>query len=444
LEAFFILADMNNTTIEKLYQIYLKHPILSKDTREVSKDCIYFALQGESFNGNRFAEDALNAGAAFAVIDDVTYQKDNRYLLVDDGLKALQELANYHRKRISTPIIAISGSNGKTTTKELIAVALSQKFNTLSTVGNYNNHIGVPLTLLQIRSEHDIAIIEMGANHQGEIDFLCNIAEPNFGMLTNIGKAHLEGFGGEEGVRTGKTEMFRFINKTGGTLFINLDDQKIRESIPRNSICITYSLNNGSANGEGTLIETHPRLKGTWNYENNSGKINSSLYGAYNFHNILAACTIASYFGTNANAVTNAINSYESDMNRSQLIKKNGALIYLDAYNANPSSMSLALDNFEKVESASKITILGDMFELGETAAIEHVKIMEQIRSSKTISTAVFVGENFNNVKVEQDNFLFFSTTAEAKKWFLNQQISDFTILLKGSRGMKLESLLEK
>ena len=238
--------------------------------------------------------------------------------------------------------------------------------------------------------------------------------------------------------------MFRFINKTGGTLFINLDDQKIRESIPSSTICITYSLNNRSANGEGKLIETHPRLQGTWNYENNSGEINSSLYGAYNFHNILAACTIASYFGTNANAVTSAINYYKSDMNRSQLIKKNGALIYLDAYNANPSSMNLALDNFEKVKSSFKIAILGDMFELGEAAAVEHVKIIGQIKSSKTISTTVFVGENFNNVKVEQDNFLFFSTTTEAKKWFLKQQIRDFTILLKGSRGMQLENLLEE
>ncbi len=442
MEAFFILARMKKTTVEELYSIYLKHTTLSKDSRNITESCIYLALKGENFNGNEFADDALKKGAAYVLIDEEKVWKDNRYLLVDDVLESLQQLAHYHRKQLSIPVLAISGSNGKTTTKELIAAALSKKFNTLYTLGNYNNHIGVPLTLLRINQQHELAIIEMGANHQGEIAFLCQIAAPNYGMLTNIGKAHLEGFGGEEGVRKGKTEMFKYIDEHKGTLFINLDDPKIKVSVPKNINSITYSIKE-SANYKGTLLETHPRLVGTWESNSQSGQINSALYGAYNFHNILAAWSIASYFGVKASDIDDAINTYESDMNRSQLVKKLGAEIYLDAYNANPSSMSLSLENFEKVKASKKVAILGDMFELGDDAAAEHKKIIDQAKKYHSIQLCVFVGLHFYEHYYKNEKVAFFKTTEEAKKWFRANSWKESTLLLKGSRGMKLESILE-
>ena len=443
MEAFFILAHMKKTNIEELYQIYLKHNSLSKDTRDIPKASIYFALKGENFNGNAFADEALGNGAAYVVIDEETAWKDDRYLLVDNVLESLQQLAQHHRQKLSIPIIAISGSNGKTTTKELIAAALSKKFKTLYTLGNYNNHIGVPLTLLRISQKHEIAIIEMGANHQGEIAFLCQIAAPNYGMLTNIGKAHLEGFGGEEGVRKGKTEMFKYIDNNKGTLFVNLDDSKIKASVPDNLTSITYSINE-SAQYRGKLLETHPRLIGTWESSSQSGEINSALYGAYNFHNILAACAIASHFGVESSKIDNAINTYESDMNRSQLVKKLGANIYLDAYNANPSSLSLSLDNFEKVKAEKKVAILGDMFELGDSASDEHQKIIAQAKDCNSIQLFIFVGSHFYEHIYTNEKVLFFKTTAAAAEWFIAKKWDDFTLLLKGSRGMKLETILEK
>lgn len=431
---------MNKTNIAELYSIYLKYPVISKDTRNITKDCMYFSLKGESFDGNVFAEQALEKGAAYVVIDDERFCKDERYLLVNNVLEALQTLANHHRQQLQIPIIAISGSNGKTTTKELIAAVLSKKFKTLYTEGNYNNHIGVPLTLLRITKEHEIAIIEMGANHQGEIDFLCKIAAPNYGMLTNIGKAHLEGFGGEEGVRKGKTEMFKYIEKSKGTLFINLDDSKIKASIPNTKI-ITYSIN-VHADCRGTLLQSHPRLIGEWESDENKGNINSSLYGAYNFHNITAACCIGTFFKVASKDIDIAINEYESDMNRSQIVKKLGATIYLDAYNANPSSMSLSLDNFEKVKAPNKVAILGDMFELGDSANKEHFQIIEQAKKYSSIQCSIFVGKHFQKHSYNHKKVKFFETTAIAKSWFLSKQWGDYTILLKGSRGMKLEEII--
>lgn len=430
---------MKQTSIESLYSIYLKHPIISKDTRTISKGCIYFAMKGDNFDGNLFANEALEKGAAYAVVDDEKLQGE-RYLFVKDSLQALQQLANFHRNQLRIPVIAISGSNGKTTTKELIAAALAPKYNVLFTDGNYNNHIGVPLTLLRIRAEHEIAVIEMGANHQGEIDFLCNIAQPDFGLLTNIGKAHLEGFGGEEGVRKGKTELFRYIAQNNGKLFINLDDEKIRTSIPEVEY-ISYG-NTTDADCQGVLEETHPQVKGSWKMGENSGQIVSTLYGGYNFQNILSACCIASYFGVQAQAIDQAINSYESTMNRSQLITKASNTYYMDSYNANPTSMSLSLANFEKVQATKKLAILGDMFELGDVAKEEHLKITEQATVCQSIDSFVFVGKHFQEVEEQQSNFLFFETTQAAKAWLIAQNLTDTSILLKGSRGMQLETLV--
>ena len=433
---------MKKVSIEEIYKIYLKHPILSKDTRAISKGCIYLALKGASFNGNTFAEEAISKGAAYVLIDEEEYYKDERFLLVEDVLKSLQDLALHHRRQLTIPIVAISGSNGKTTTKELISATLSKKYDVLHTDGNYNNHIGVPLTILRIRKNHEIAIIEMGANHQKEIDFLCRIAEPNYGMLTNIGKAHLEGFGGEEGIKKGKTEMFRFIEKHGGKLFINLDDPKIKDSVPLNVETITYSLNE-NAQCKGSLIVTHPNLVGSWNSRNDSGEITSNLYGAYNFHNILAACCIAKYFGVKGSEIDEAIQYYESDMNRSQLVHENGIKIYLDAYNANPSSMSLSVDNFNRSVDKNKVAILGDMFELGGAASEEHRKILNLLQAGTNIESAVLVGELFAQHSDAYQEFKFFTTTQEAKQWFSAQNWKEKTLLLKGSRGMKLESLLD-
>lgn len=432
---------MKKTSIEELYTIFLQHPIISKDTREIEKGCIYFALKGESFDGNKFAEDAILKGAAFAVIDNPDYKKSLQFLLVDDCLKTLQELATHHRRQLDIPIIAISGSNGKTTTKELIAATLSKKYKVLYTKGNYNNHIGVPLTLLGITQKHEIAVIEMGANHQGEIHKLCTIAEPNFGMLTNIGKAHLEGFGGVEGVKKGKTELFRFLQKDNSLIFINLDDAAIRESAPKNNI-FTYSLLEDTADCIGKVKQTHPKLLGTWKTNNASGLIDSSLYGEYNFHNILAAVSIANYFKVEAKKIDAAISAYQSDMNRSQILKKDGLTIFLDAYNANPTSMSLSIANFDKVEAKNKIAIIGDMFELGEAAYEEHQKIIQLSKKMETIDLFVFVGEIFYKQYDESKSVLFFATTNEAKKWFKEHDLKGSTLFLKGSRGMKLESLL--
>lgn len=433
---------MKITSIDTLYSIYLRHPKLSKDTRAIDKGCIYLALKGESFDGNKFAKEALDKGAAYVLIDDPQYAINDKYLLVIDVLKSLQELAKHHRNHLSIPIIAISGSNGKTTTKELVAASLSNKYTVLFTAGNYNNHIGVPLTLLRINSSHQIAIIEMGANHQGEIDFLCKIASPNYGMLTNIGKSHLEGFGGEAGVVKGKTELFKYLEKTDGSTFINLDDLKIENNAPSKNT-ITYSLNK-EADCVGKIEETHPTLTGSWKTKDAYGYITSSLYGEYNFYNILAACCIANFFKVDSSKIDAAITSYHSEINRSQLIKINSNTIYLDAYNANPTSMGLSLENFEKVKSSSKVIIIGDMFELGEAAFNEHKIIVELAKNINSVETTVFVGANFYQHKKLFPKGIFIETTTECKAWYLKQNFQNSTILLKGSRGMKLESLLKK
>ena len=431
---------MNKTTIDQLYQVFKAHPVISKDSRALPKDCIYFALKGENFDGNKFALEALEKGAAYAVVDDQSLKQDDNLLYVDDVLIALQELARHHRNKVNMPVLAITGSNGKTTSKELIAAALSKKYKVAVTKGNLNNHIGVPLTLLSISKTDEFAIIEMGANHQGEIAALCKIANPTHGLITNIGKAHLEGFGGVEGILKGKTELFRHLESNNGVAFINLDDVKLSKNTP-NTKTISFSIGK-TADCIGQLEETHPKLIGSWSMGEKYGKIESSLYGAYNFSNILAACCIATSFGVDENKIETAINSYHSEMNRSQLIERGSNTIYLDAYNANPTSMSLSLQNFEQVRAENKVAILGDMFELGEETASEHQTIIETAKHTKSISTFVFVGSNFYGLKGLTSEFLFFKTTDEAKNWFKSQAFKNSIFLLKGSRGMSLEKLL--
>ena len=433
---------MEYTSIEELYRLFLMHPIISKDTRQISDNCIYFALKGDSFDGNQFAIQAIEKGAKYAVIDDPNQKRGDQYLLVKDCLTTLQQLANYHRNQLHIPIIAISGSNGKTTTKELIAAVLSQKYNTLFTLGNYNNHIGVPLTLLRIKEEHEIAVVEMGANHQKEIEFLCKIAEPNFGLLTNIGKAHLEGFGGIEGIKKGKSELYRFLEQENNTTFINNDDAILME-LNLNDRIITYGKND-KAYCIGSLTQTHPVLKGNWACNNKTGVISPQLYGEYNFYNILAAICIGNYFNVDDQLISEAINSYQSEMNRSQIKLIDDFKVYLDAYNANPTSVKLAIENFEKAEEKEKIAILGDMFELGDEAIHEHKNIIDQLKEVQSFSAIVLVGENFFHHQFNNERFLFFNSTETAKSWFDSYDKSGKTFLLKGSRGMKIETLLNK
>lgn len=434
---------MNNlSTIEELYSHFLECDSLVTDTRKVVANSIFFALKGDNFDANDFANEALDKGAKYVVIDDVTKKKTNKHLLVKDVLTSLQQLASYHRKKLDTPIIAITGSNGKTTTKELISVVLSKKYNVHCTIGNFNNHIGVPLTLLQLKKEHDLAIVEMGANHQGEIESLCEIALPNYGIITNIGKAHLEGFGGLEGVIKGKSELYKYIFKINGTIFYN-SEEKILDSLCRDyTKKISYAKSKKAAI-TGNLSQTHPTIKGEWNSSEKSGNIDSTLYGEYNFSNILAAICIGNFFKVNAKEIDGAINSYVSENNRSELKKFEEFEVFLDAYNANPSSMQASISNFSKNNNPKKIIVLGDMFELGDSSEEEHLKLLSTIKDYDFHKIAL-VGGNFYLHKENITNFNFFKTTEEAKVWFNNLEKKNSQVLIKGSRGMALERLLAK
>lgn len=427
-------------TLEQIYQIYLNHPIISKDSRQISKGCIYFSLSGENFDGNRFAKDALEKGAAFAVIDNPEYDENEQYLLVDNALECLQELARHHRRKLDIPIIGITGSNGKTTTKELIHAVLATHYHTFATVGNFNNHIGVPLSILSITKKHEMAVIEMGANAQGEIDFLSHISLPNYGMITNIGKAHLEGFGGIEGVKKGKSELYRFLRKTDSLVFLNGDDAVLEELAAKNRV-LRYGTST-NAKCKAVLDQTQPRLKGSWQYEDRGGKIDAKIYGAYNFYNTLAAICIGNYFEVPSRKIDQAINSYESGNNRSEIREVGNHIVYMDAYNANPSSMKLAIDHFDQMaqNAADKILILGDMFELGEDSQLEHRSIIDQCKS-KSFGKMLFVGKHFSKAALGKGVETVVSTE-EAKNWYREQKKEGSHILIKGSRGMALEKIL--
>ncbi len=429
------------TRLEDLYDIYLKHPIISKDSREITKDCLYFALSGENFNGNKFASDALSKGAAFAVIDDPEYKQNERCLLVEDSLQTLQDLARLHRSKLSIPVIGITGSNGKTTTKELISQVLSMKFDTHATKGNYNNHIGVPLTILQINPSHEMAVIEMGANHQGEIEFLCSISDPDYGMITNIGKAHLEGFGGIEGVKKGKSELYKHLEKKDGLVFLNFDDETLVELSERNRTHL-YGTNE-QCDCKASLDQSHPNLIGSWSYQNRIGHINSKIYGSYNFYNMLAAICIGNFFNVKAEDIDQAINNYESSNNRSEIKRFQDHTVYLDAYNANPSSTKVAIDNFEllNVDPELKVLILGDMFELGDDSINEHKSISDYAKN-KGFGEILFVGENYSQALKGKEDTKCFKSTEEAIEWYKKLNKKAKHILIKGSRGMALEKLL--
>lgn len=431
--------------IKDLYNHFLEHPIVCTDTRDIKPGSIFFALKGDNFNANKFAEQALNSGCSLAVIDEAEYRKDNRFLLVDDVLSALQALANYHRKQLTIPVISITGSNGKTTSKELINAVLSQKYNVLATKGNLNNHIGVPLTLLNISKKHEIAIVEMGANHQGEIAMLCKIAEPDFGMITNIGKAHLEGFGGYEGVVKAKSEMYHYIKEKGGKLFVNTDNPLLRTlSEGINKVSFGTSDNTDFT---GIFVESNPfvklKFKAKQDVQNITKKptVLTQLVGNYNYENILAAACIGHYFKVSEVEIQKGLEGYVPSNNRSQVMKTQHNTLLLDAYNANPSSMNAAIENFAQMDQPNKMVILGDMLELGDDSRKEHDAIVKLLNNKK-ITNVILVGPFF----MESGKLIkatTFSNSDEAVSYLKKNSVRDTTILIKGSRGIKLEKVAE-
>lgn len=427
--------------IEKLYPIFIKHPVVSTDTRKITKSCLFFALKGENFDANTFAEQAIDQGAAFAIVDNKDLPKHPQFIFVDDVLKTLQDLAHYHRKQLGLPVIGLTGTNGKTTTKELINAILSQKFKTAATLGNLNNHIGVPLTLLAISPETEVAIVEMGANHQKEIELLCAIAEPDFGLITNVGKAHLEGFGGFEGVKKGKGELYDFLAKHGGTVFINQDNPYLREiAQARTFQQIIYYGTSADAYASGKLIANDPYLTVEWRGDNDINITKSHLTGVYNFENILAAIAIGRKFGLSDQEINDGIETYQPNNNRSQIIKTAKNTVIGDFYNANPSSMVVAIENIGKLKAEQKVLILGDMFELGEDSDAEHKSIIEKAESFG-FSKNIFVGKEFFKNQNSQGTFL--QNTEELKVYLQHNPIQNALILLKGSRGMKLEQVID-
>lgn len=431
--------------ISSLYQLFLSAGKVSTDSRKIEPGCLFFALRGDNFNGNQYALAALEKGASFAIVDDPELGANDKCIVVHDVLQTLQDLARHHRRQLHIPIIAITGSNGKTTTKELIAAVLSSQYPMYYTQGNLNNHIGVPLTLLQLDPRIEVAVIEMGANHQGEIDQLCRIAEPTHGLITNIGKAHLEGFGGIEGVKKGKSELYRYLAETNGLAFVNNDEPFLLELSTPVKKRIFYELSENPAPNhkpyEVKLLQLQPFIRVAFLDENEQLiEADSKLMGEHNFQNIKTAVTLGKYFKVPGAKTKAAIEHYNPNMNRSQWVPWGSNSILLDAYNANPSSMEATLHSFAENGSGNKVVILGDMFELGDAAPIEHERIA-QLANNLGFEQVVLVGKHFA-VAAQQLGGLHFDNVEELKAWFTGQHWENKAILIKGSRGMALERVL--
>lgn len=427
-----------NLTI--LYELYLQSTGVSTDTRKIAQGNVFFALKGPNFNANEFAPKALEMGASLVVIDDPKFwvEDDERYFICEDVLTALQKLANHHRHQLKIPIIGLTGSNGKTTSKELLHAVLRQKFNTLATIGNLNNHIGVPLTLLRIKPEHEIAIIEMGANKQGDIKELCDIAAPTHGFITNIGLAHLEGMGGPEGVLKTKTELFQHLRETKGTVFINSQDPILSNMAKRFENPVLYPAKGDFC--EVTFQGADPFVK--FSTEGSDQVFQTNLIGEYNFGNIATALTIGKFFGVTIEKAIEAVVNYRPENMRSQLIEKRSNTIILDAYNANPSSMEVAIRTFGQMTGKKKMIILGDMFELGDHAEAEHRRIGE-IVSEYPIDKVCFTGKLMVSALEKAPKALYFPDPFSLRNWLEDSKLEDYLILIKGSRGMKLEILVD-
>jgi len=430
---------------DELYKLFIEcNQKITTDTRKLENNSIFFALKGDNFDANEFAENAIKGGCSYVIVDDENRNNNTTIFLVKNVLASLQQLAKHHRAQLKFPIIGITGSNGKTTNKELIHAVLSKKFNAFATKGNLNNHIGVPLTLLSLTHQHEIAIVEMGANHQGEIAMLCELSNPDYGIITNIGKAHLEGFGGIEGVKIGKSELYKHMETKSGKIFINGDDDVLIE-LSKKLEKIYY--------GEKMQFDVHGKsfsnsefVEFKWNTKNenidNQPLVKTNMFGHYNFINLLCAACIGNYFNVNKNDINDALESYVPEMNRSQIKKIKTNTIILDAYNANPSSMSLAIDNFENQIFENKIVVLGDMLELGDYSYIEHEKILNQMVSGK-IKNVILVGIQFSAFKNMFPQYNFLINIKDLENYFMSHQMFDSTLLIKGSRGMQLEKIVE-
>ena len=428
--------------LSALYQIFLDCQLVTTDSRNCPEGSLFIALKGESFNGNAFAGKALETGCAYAVIDESEYaiEGDQRYILVDDCLQTLQQLANYHRRQLGTRVIGITGTNGKTTTKELISAVLSQSHNILYTLGNLNNHIGVPSTLLRLKAEHDLAVIEMGANHPGEIKFLSEIVEPDCGIITNVGKAHLEGFGSFEGVIKTKGELYDFLRKKeGSTVFIHHDNAYLM-NIAGGLNLIPYGTED-DLYVNGRITGSSPYLTFEWKAgkDGETYQVQTQLIGEYNFPNALAAITIGRFFGVEDAKINEALAGYTPQNNRSQLKKTDDNTLIIDAYNANPTSMMAALQNFRNMEVPHKMLILGDMRELGAESAAEHQKIADYLKEC-TFEKVWLVGDQF---AAAEHSFQTYPNVQEVIKELEADKPKGYTILIKGSNGIKLSSVVD-
>ncbi len=423
--------------ITKLYQLYLQYPSITTDTRKIVPGDIFFALKGPNFNGNSFAAQALDSGAAYVVADEKTGFYDDRIIETKDVLVTLQELANYHRKQFAIPFIAITGSNGKTTTKELINAVLASAYITYTTPGNLNNHIGIPLTLLKIKSDAQVAVIEMGANNPKEIEGYCEYVMPTHGLITNFGKAHLEGFGSIEGVIKAKSELFNYLGNNNGTAFINADDETmIKMSAGINKV-ITYGTLAGSIRGK--IVDNTSFLKVNIFNDGVAENINTHLVGEYNLPNILVAFSVGSYFNVPVEKIKKALEDYIPSNSRSQMIVQDSNTIILDAYNANPTSMTAAIENFAKMQGTKKVLIIGGMMELGKESEHEHEQIVKLINKYKW-ENVVLAGPHFKAINT---NYIKLENAPDAAKWLKKQALKDTLILIKGSRSMQMEKIFE-
>lgn len=424
--------------ISELYRIFEQHPVVTTDSRDCPKDSIFFALKGASFNGNAFAQKAIDEGCAFAVVDEKEFAKedDKRFILVDNCLKALQQLANYHRRKLGTKIIGITGTNGKTTTKELVATVLQKKYNVLYTQGNFNNDIGVPKTLLRLKPEHEIAVVEMGASHPGDIKELVDIVEPDCGIITNVGKAHLQGFGSFEGVIKTKGELYDFLREHGGQVFIHNENEHLR-GIADGLQLVRYgtTADDSSLAVCGEVVSCAPLLKFRWKKADGEWhEVQTHLIGAYNVLNMLAAACIADFFGVDEEDISTALRDYVPTNNRSQLEVTDSNKLIVDTYNANPTSMKAALENFRLMQVDHKMAILGDMRELGEVSHEEHQKVVDFLKENG-IDNVWLVGEEFGKTDC---NFRKFHDVEEVKTEIAANKPEGFYILIKGSNGIKL------
>ncbi len=430
--------------IDQLYQIYKEFPKVCTDTRQISKDCLFFALKGDNFNGNSFADQALEAGAKYVVLDDPEfYKEDPAYILVEDVLSSLQDLARFHRKHLKMPFIGITGTNGKTTSKELLNSVLSQKYHTYATKGNLNNHIGVPLTILSLTEDIEIAIVEMGANHVHEIEFLCGISNPTHGFITNVGKAHLEGFGSFEGVMQAKGELYDYLNANQGQIYIQGDNEYLLQmAANRNLKDVIYYGFTEKNQIQGGLVVADPFLTIFWKNKDDAERqeVKTNLTGAYNIENMLAAVALGKTFGLSTEQINAGLGNYVPQNNRSQISKTDKNTIIADYYNANASSMAAALGNLDVIQADRKVAILGDMFEMGDQSEVEHRKVIEKAKSLN-LDRLIFVGKAFYAQRDDQASY--FESTDALKEDLLENPLDDYLILLKASRGMAFEKLME-